>query len=440
MRADALGIFRAALAAADPQRAVLNHLRIEGGRLIAGRRRYPLNGFRRILVAGAGKASAPMAKALEDLLGTRITTGSINTKYGHGARLRRIQVVECGHPVPDSNGLAGTGRLMEIARSAGRDDLLICPISGGASALTPAPPPPVTLSDMQRTTELLLRSGADIHEINTVRKHLSAFQGGELARMAAPATVLSLLLSDVIGDDLDVIGSGPSVPDRSTFAGTVDTLQRRGIWKSVPSRVRARLAQGCAGAIPETPKPGDPAFRKVHNIVVGSNRLAIAAGAKKARELGYRTLVLSSVMEGESREVAGVHAAIAKEILASGNPLRAPACIISGGETTVTLHGRGKGGRNQEFALAGAAGIEGLKDVILLSGGTDGTDGPTDAAGAMATGDTLRRAEALGLDWRAFLNRNDSYHFFEPLGGLIRTGPTRTNVMDVRILLVGRVH
>lgn len=438
MRAHALAIFRAALGAADPRRAVHNHLRLDGDVLIAGRIRYPLRRFRHIFVAGAGKASAPMALALEDLLGKRITAGSIDTKYGHGVKLRRIQVVECAHPVPDSNGVKGTRRLMEIARAAGRDDLLICPISGGASALTPAPAPPVTLADKQRTTELLLRSGADIHEINTVRKHLSEFKGGQLARMAAPATVLSLILSDVIGDDLDVIGSGPAVPDRSTFADAIAVLERRGIWKQLPARARARLEQGCAGDIPETPKPGDPAFRKVHNIVVGSNRIAISAAAEKAKSLGYRPLILSSVIEGESREVAGVHAAIAKEILASSHPLRPPACVISGGETTVTLRGRGKGGRNQEFVLAAAAAIDGLEDVAVLSGGTDGTDGPTDAAGAFATGETIGRARALGLDWREFLNRNDSYRFFEPLGDLIKTGPTRTNVMDVRILLVKR--
>jgi hydroxypyruvate reductase len=329
---------------------------------------------------------------------------------------------------------------MDIARSAGRDDLLICLISGGASALTPAPAAPVTLTGKQRTTELLLRSGAGIHEINTVRKHLSEFKGGQLARLAAPATVLSLLLSDVTGDDLDVIGSGPTVPDRSTFEDAVEVMRRRGIWKRIPAGVRARLEQGLAGKIAETPKPGSPIFRRVRNIVVGSNRQAIAAAQREAKELGYHAMILSSVMEGEAREVAGVHAAIAKEILASGHPLRRPACVISGGETTVTLRGHGKGGRNQEFVLSAAAAIAGLRGVAILSGGTDGTDGPTDAAGAIATGSTIERASAAGLDWRTSLDRNDSYHFFDPLGDLIRTGPTRTNVMDVRVILVGAVH
>jgi hydroxypyruvate reductase len=381
-----------------------------------------------------------MARAIEELLGKRIAAGSVNTKYGHGGKLRRIDVVECAHPVPDSSGVEGTRRLMDIARSAGRDDLLICLISGGASALTPAPAAPVTLTGKQRTTELLLRSGAGIHEINTVRKHLSEFKGGQLARLAAPATVLSLLLSDVTGDDLDVIGSGPTVPDRSTFEDAVEVMRRRGIWKRIPAGVRARLEQGLAGKIAETPKPGSPIFRRVRNIVVGSNRQAIAAAQREAKELGYHAMILSSVMEGEAREVAGVHAAIAKEILASGHPLRRPACVISGGETTVTLRGHGKGGRNQEFVLSAAAAIAGLRGVAILSGGTDGTDGPTDAAGAIATGSTIERASAAGLDWRTSLDRNDSYHFFDPLGDLIRTGPTRTNVMDVRVILVGAVH
>ncbi|HVT94730.1 MAG TPA: glycerate kinase [Bryobacteraceae bacterium] len=433
-------IFRAALDASDPQRAVHRHLHLDGENLVAGRARYPLRRFRRIFVSGAGKAAVPMARAIEELLGKRIAAGSVNTKYGHGGKLRRIDVVECAHPVPDSSGVEGTRRLMDIARSAGRDDLLICLISGGASALTPAPAAPVTLTGKQRTTELLLRSGAGIHEINTVRKHLSEFKGGQLARLAAPATVLSLLLSDVTGDDLDVIGSGPTVPDRSTFEDAVEVMRRRGIWKRIPAGVRARLEQGLAGKIAETPKPGSPIFRRVRNIVVGSNRQAIAAAQREAKELGYHAMILSSVMEGEAREVAGVHAAIAKEILASGHPLRRPACVISGGETTVTLRGHGKGGRNQEFVLSAAAAIAGLRGVAILSGGTDGTDGPTDAAGAIATGSTIERASAAGLDWRTSLDRNDSYHFFDPLGDLIRTGPTRTNVMDVRVILVGAVH
>ncbi len=310
------------------------------------------------------------------------------------------------------------------------------PDLGRASALLPLPAEGISLADKQATTEALLACGADIHEMNTIRKHLSAIKGGQLARMAWPATVITLVLSDVIGDDLDVIGSGPSVPDRSTFAQALDIVQRYGLLRRVPKPVLARLKRGAAGAVQETPKPGDAAFNSVRNVIVGSNRAALDAAAVAARSLGYRTLVLSSSMEGETRDVAGVHAAIAREIRASGRPLKPPACIISGGETTVTMRrGDGLGGRNQEFALAAARGIAGMENVVVLSLGTDGTDGPTDAAGAIADGRTVARASEIGMSAAETLARHDSYHFFEPLGDLIRTGPTGTNVMDVHIVL-----
>ena len=363
-RSAALRIFGAALKAADPFEAVMRHVRFDNGVLIAGRKKYRLDRFRNIFVIGAGKASARMAQAIERLLGKRIAAGFINIKYGHTAKLRRIEQNECGHPVPDENGLRGTQRILELASQAGSDDLMIALISGGASALTPAPLPPITLEQKQRLTGELLRCGANIHELNTVRKHVSAFKGGRLAEAAAPAAVLALILSDVIGDDPDVIGSGPTVPDRSTVADAELILGRYGI-KSPPLR--------------ESPKPGDPAFERVQNLIVGSNALAVTAAAQEAKRLGYRTLVLSTFVEGETRDVARVHAAIAKEVLASGRPVRAPACIISGGETTVTIRGSGLGGRNQEFALAAAIDIAGLDRVTIFSAGTDGTDGPTDA-------------------------------------------------------------
>lgn len=428
----ALRIFRAALQAADPRQAVLRHVRVEGDTLIAARKRYRLGEYLNIDVIGAGKASAKMALAVEELLGRRIRGGLVNVKYGHTARLRRIQLNECGHPVPDRNGEQGAARIARIASEAGPEDLIICLISGGASALLPLPAPPLTLAAKQQTTRLLLDCGANIHEMNCIRKHLSLLKGGQLARLAAPAALLTLILSDVIGDDLDVIGSGPTVPDRSTFADARAILEKYGIARKLPAAVRARLN----GDAPETPKPGDPIFTRVQNLIVGSNRLAVDAAARQARELGYRTLVLSTFIEGETRDVARVHAAIAKEIRATGRPVKPPACVISGGETTVTIHGKGLGGRNQEFALAAGLDIAGMKDVAIASIGTDGTDGPTDAAGAVADGSTVSRAGAAGLDAAAFLARNDSYRFFEPLGGLIRTGPTGTNVADVRIILV----
>jgi len=416
----ALKIFRAALKAADPYEAVMRHVRVERGTLFAGRRRYRLDRFHEIRVVGAGKASARMAQAVERLLGKRISQGLINVKYGHTASLRRIELNECGHPVPDENGLRGSRRILEIASQAGPNDLVVAIISGGASALLPYPLPSSTLQEKQRITGELLRCGANIHELNTIRKHMSAIKGGHLAEAAAPAQVLALVLSDVIGDDLDVIGSGPTVPDRSTIADAERILRHYGI--AVP-------------ALAETPKPSDAVFGGVQNLIVGSNALAVAAAEAEARRLGYRTLVLSTFIEGETREVARVHAAIAKEMLASGRPIRGPACVISGGETTVTVRGGGMGGRNQEFVLAAAIDIAGLDGVAVFSAGTDGTDGPTDAAGAIADGKTAAGARKLGLNPLEYLANNDSYHFFEALGDLVKTGPTGTNVADVRLVL-----
>jgi glycerate 2-kinase len=419
LRRDALAIFRAALAAADPADAVTRHLK-----------RLDLSRYRDIYVIGAGKAGASMAQASERVLGRRIAAGFVNVKDGHTAKLRRIQLHECGHPVPDARGVAGAERITAIAESAERDDLVVCLISGGASALLPAPAPPITLEEKQTVTRLLLACGANIHEINAVRKHISRIKGGQLARLASPATVESLLLSDVIGDDLDVIGSGPTAPDASTFANAAAIFDKYGIADRVPASIRDRIAR----AETETPKPGDPLFRRVRNTVVGSNRLALDAAARRAKDLGYRTLILSSEIEGETREIARMHAAIARELVHTGRPVKPPACIITGGETTVTLKGDGLGGRNQEFVLAAAVDIAGLSNVVVFSAGTDGSDGPTDAAGAIADGHTLTR----NPDARRYLDANDSYRYFDVLGDLVKTGPTHTNVMDVRLILAGR--
>ena len=423
LRRQAATIFRAALRAADPHDAVARYL---------ARRDY--SRFRRVYVIGAGKAAASMAQAAERALGRSISGGAVNVKDGHLAKLRRIELAECGHPVPDARGVAGAERIAAIARAADAEDLVLCLISGGASALLPLPAPPVTLAEKQEVTRLLLASGAAIHEINAVRKHLSAIKGGQLARLAWPARVEALLVSDVIGDGFDVIGSGPTAPDPSTFLDAVAVLGRYGIRNRVPAAVRERIDQGVAGSIDETPKPGDPLFARVRNTVVGGNRVALDAAARAARKLGFRTLVLSSSIAGETREIARMHAAIAREIAEDGRPVRPPACILTGGETTVTLRGAGLGGRNQEFALAAALDIAGLNNVVVFSAGTDGTDGPTDAAGAIADGDTVRRKP----DARRYLDANDSYHYFESLGDLVVTGPTNTNVADVRIMLIGR--
>jgi glycerate 2-kinase len=415
VRKHALQIFRAALQAADPYAAVLRHLHFDGRTLTAGRRRYQMADFDRVQVIGAGKASAAMARAAEHVLGRRIQGGVVNVPEGTAPKLRRIDLNPAGHPIPDERGQQGAIRILEIARAAGPRDLLICVISGGASALLPAPAPPLTLAAKQAITQQLLRSGANIHEMNMVRKHLSAIKGGQLAAAAFPARVIGLILSDVIGDDLDVIGSGPTAGDPSTMAQAESVLRRYGV---------------AAVALKETAKPGDPKLGRVQNLIVGSNRLAMDAAARKSKELGYRTLVLSSCVQGETREIAGMHAAIAKEILAAGRPVRRPAGLLSGGETTVTMRGKGLGGRNQEFVLAAAIALEGHGPVTIFSGGTDGLDGPTDAAGAIADEKTPL------MDAREFLDNNDSYHFFEKLGALVKTGPTGTNVMDVRILLI----
>jgi hydroxypyruvate reductase len=418
LRRHALAIFKASLAAADPEAAVERHLS-----------KLKLRQYRNIFVVGAGKAGASMAKAAERVIGDRIKVGLINVKDDHTLPLERIELNECGHPVPDERGVEGARRIAAIAAEAGEDDLVVCLISGGASALLPAPAPPITLEEKQAVTKLLLACGANIHEINAVRKHISVIKGGHLARLAAPAEVEALLLSDVIGDDLDVIGSGPTAPDASTFADAIGILEKFGIFGKVPESVRTRLTS----LSEETPKPGAVLFQNVRNTIVGSNRLALDAAAAKAKDLGYRTLVLASEIEGETRDIARMHAAIARQIVKAGQPVARPACIITGGETTVTLRGEGLGGRNQEFALAAAIDIAKLPGVVVLSGGTDGTDGPTDAAGAIADGDTLRR----NPDARRFLDRNDSYHYFDELGDLVKTGPTNTNVMDVRLVLVG---
>ena len=420
LRKHAATIFRAALAAADPAAAVTRYL---------SRRNF--SRYRHIYVLGAGKAGASMAQAAERVLKSRITSGLINVKYGHTARLRRIELNECGHPVPDAAGAEGAARIAAIAESAGADDLVLCLISGGGSALLPLPAEGIALEEKQATTRELLACGANIHEINALRKHISRIKGGQLARLAAPAAVEALLLSDVIGDNLDVIGSGPTAPDASTFAEVAAIVAKYKL--EVPASVRDHIDRGMRGEIPETPKPGDPLFTRVRNTVIGSNRMALDAAARAARKLGYRTLILSSEIQGETREIARMHAAIASEIVRTGHPIKPPACIITGGETTVTIRGKGLGGRNQEFALAAAIDIAGLERVVIFSAGTDGTDGPTDAAGAIADGRTLAR----NPEARRFLDNNDAYHYFETLGDLIKTGPTNTNVADVRLILVG---
>ncbi len=427
---------KAALDAADAGNAVRDHLSRSRKFISVSGVRLEIERFDRIFLLSVGKAAVPMAAAVEEILGDFLDRGLVVTKQGHlGSRLHRCTVFEAGHPIPDEAGENASQSVQALLRELNARDLLLVAISGGASALLAAPAPDVSLAAKQKTTDLLLRAGADIYDLNTVRKHLSYLKGGRLASLASPATVVGLLLSDVIGDAVDVIGSGPTAADGSTFEDALTVLTRFGLLSKVPRTIRVHLERGASGVLGETPKPGDPIFQNVQNVVIGSNRLALEAAAREAKQLDYSTLILSSSIEGETREIASMHAQILREVVASGNPLPPPACILSGGETTVAIRGTGKGGRNQEFALAAAQGISGVPNVAVLSIGTDGTDGPTDAAGAFVTGNTMKRAAARKLNLLDHLARNDSYPFFDALGDLIRTGPTGTNVMDLHVML-----
>jgi len=399
---------------------------------------YDLRAFKRIIVLGAGKASARMAEACEGILGTRIDSGLIITKYGHACPLSRVQVLEAGHPLPDAAGLRGARAMITLLKQSRPEDLFLFLTSGGCSALLPAPTPPITLKEKQRLTTLLLRSGATIQEINTVRKHLSGTKGGHLAKLAYPATVINLIISDVVGDPLDSIGSGPFVPDPSTFQEAWGVLEKYRLLKATPQAIVNHLKAGIHRQAVETPKPGDPCFRKVLNFILARNRSALKAAADRARAFGFTPLVLTSQVQGEARELAKFYGALAKEIHLSGHPVKPPACLIAGGEPTVTVRGKGLGGRNMELALAVAREIKGLPKTVFLSAGTDGTDGPTEAAGAIVDGRTWDRAVKKGIPLEKKLEQNDSYHFFKEAGGLVITGPTGTNVMDVHILLIGK--
>jgi glycerate 2-kinase len=435
-RRDARVIFEAGLIASDPELLIGRRLQIDGQILHAGERLYNLANHGDLYVVGAGKATARMALAVEALLGERIAGGIIIVKPGHRVPLKKLEVVEAGHPIPDQAGINATEAIIELLRRTQKTDLILCLVSGGASALLSCPVVGLSLQDKQQTTQALLNCGARIQEVNAIRKHISRIKGGRLAELAYPSTVLSLILSDVIDDSMDNIGSGPTVPDSSTFADCLSIIDRYGVGAMIPGAVTSFLKKGAAGEIVDTPKAGDPIFQKVQNLLIGNNQLALVAAKEKAEALGYNTLVLSRSIEGEARKVAIDHVVMARDVLSSSSPIRPPACIISGGETTVAIRGDGLGGRNQEFALAAAIEIDGLEGVVVLRGGTDGTDGPTDAAGGIVDWTTVQRARDQGLDARSYLERNDSYPFLKTVGDLLITGPTLTNVMDLRLVLI----
>jgi glycerate 2-kinase len=419
-------IFYAGLSAVDPAKAVEQ-------RLHQVRARFEQGNFERLLVIGFGKASVSMAQASERLLDDLMGSAVIITKYGHANgphAIAKTTVYEAAHPVPDENGAAATRAIVDLVGQADERTLVLCLISGGGSALFVAPYQGLTLGEKQEMTELLLRSGATIGELNGVRKHLSRVKGGRLAEIVYPASIVSLIISDVIGDRLDVIASGPTAPDTSTYADALGVLEKYELSKRCPQAVLSILERGARGQIPETPKQDNHIFTGVQNIVIASNAMALNDAKEKAEELGFHTFVFSSTLQGEAREAAHSLA-----VQALNTNLTRPFCLLSGGETTVKVKGTGIGGRNMELALAFALEIEGVAGITLLSAGTDGTDGPTDAAGAVVDGHTIGRATGMGLDAQEYLEDNNSYTFFRSTGDLLMTGPTGTNLMDLQIIL-----
>ena len=445
-------IFKAGLARVDPYRMMRDRVTLSGNRLSvdleAGGAGIDLSDFRRILVIGVGKAAAPMARAIEEILGDRIDRGFIVVKYGHTVPLDIVEILESDHPVPDEKGVAGARRIVELADGADEKTLVIGLISGGGSALLPLPleatvdgaPLRLTLEDKQRTTQALLACGAAIEEINCIRKHLSGVKGGRLLSHLAPARSLNFILSDVVGDDLSSIASGITAPDPTTYGDALSIIEKYGIADKIPQAVVRALKLGSAGKLPETLKPGDPAEALATNLLIGTNRTALDAAAEKARRLGYAPVKLTARITGEARDAARFLSAIALDAAQYGLLTEAPACILSGGEPTVTIRGDGKGGRNQEMALAFLVEMARRPDdfdgIHFLSAATDGNDGPTDAAGAFADRDLLTEAGRRNLNPEAFLNNNDAYRFFDQLGGLLKTGPTNTNVCDLQAILV----
>ena len=429
-------VLAAALRAVDPYAAVCRHVGRQGDCLSIGAKSYDLNEYENIYLAAIGKAGAPMARAAADLLAERLTQGIVLVKDGYQADLPGLQVFTAGHPVPDARGALAAGRIMDLLGKAGKSDLVLCLISGGGSALLTSPASGLSLEDLQHLTALLMRCGADIREINTLRKHLEQAKGGNLRRLAHPAQLVTLVLSDVIGDPLDVIASGPTYPDPTTYQDAYRVLERNNLLEEVHATIRQRLERGLAGELPETPKPGDSLFAGAQYEVIGNNLQAAQAAQEQARSEGLEALLLTTSLQGEARHAGGFLATVARQVSLSGQPTARPACLIAGGETTVTLQGEGLGGRNQEVALGAVDDLAGLPNTLLVTLATDGGDGPTDAAGAVASGETLQQARALGLDPQAFLRRNDSYAFFEQLGGLIKTGPTLTNVNDLAFLFL----
>ena len=438
LRKDAITLFYVGIKAASPSILIPNNMLLKENILTISdingiSKSFNLNNFDRITVIGAGKASTSMAYEVEKMLDDKIDDGIVVTKYNFRSELERIQVLEASHPLPDKNGIEASKMIVEICKNAREDDIIINLISGGASSLLPSPADNITLEDKIKTTEILLRAGATIQELNTVRKHISLIKGGQLGKYVYPATIINLIISDVIGDHLDVIGSGLTVPDPTTFEDSWNVVIKYKLENKIPYSVNNYLRDGIEGKAPETPKPNNPIFKNVNNFIIGNNWIALSAIKNAAEDKGYNSKTISSTLEGEANNAGKFIAQIAKEYSLSKVK---PVCIIFGGETTVTVRGKGKGGRNQELSLSTAIEIDRNKNIAFLSAGTDGIDGSTEAAGAISNGRTIERAKELGLDAVKFLDNNDSYNFFNKLEDLIITGSTNTNVMDIQILLL----
>jgi glycerate 2-kinase len=433
----ALECFEQAINAADPKQLIKAKVKVKKDQLQVGDCNFDLGKFKHVYVVGGGKAGAKMSQAIEEILSKHVTAGAVNIPYGTSKKTNVIKLNEASHPVPDKAGVDGTLRIMALAEQAKKDDLVICLISGGGSSLMPLPHEGISLIDKQTLTNALLKSGAEITEINAVRKHLSAFKGGWLAKKAYPATLINLVLSDVMGDPLDSIASGPTIPDTSTFSDAKKILEKYDLWLKIPASIRKILSEGAEGQLQETPKPNDLVFEKVHNLVIGNNRTACLAAIDFLGSKGLNTLLLADPLAGEAKEVGKALAKLASEGFVCNDTSKSLG-IVAGGETTVTVRGKGMGGRNQELELSAALNLKESDECVIASFSTDGIDGPTDAAGAIIDGSTLKRARQLGLDPEKYMANNDSYNFFSKLGDLIYTGSTGTNVNDLSVIITLR--
>lgn len=440
LRPDVNEIFQNALRAVDPGDLVRKNVSLKSGHLIICDREIDLEQVNRIVVVSAGKGAAPMAKSVEAILGGHLSGGIVMVNYGAGLPLEKIDLIEAGHPLPDQAGLEGTGRILEILSKLGQNDVAIILITGGGSSLLEMPVPGITLEDLQSATHELLKCGANIAEINSIRKHLSLVKGGQLLKAAAPAKVFSLAVSDVIGDDPASIASGPTVPDDTTFDDAWRVISKYRLDQKLPLSVVRYIQLGRIGENPETPKPGDPLFEDSGYEIIGNNRIMLEAAKGSAEALGYDVIILTDRLQGEAADKGRMLAALIKGLKAARGPSNRPLCLLAGGETTVAVESEGKGGRNQELALAASIELADVDGCLLLSAGSDGRDGPTDAAGAVVDGTTVSRALQKDMNAEVCLKHHDSYAFFATLGDHVKTGPTRTNVMDLVVMLIESSH